>query len=225
MIRIAKSLITIIAVSAIAIGATGAYFSDSEVVAENTFAAGTLDLKVNDADGPVSEKFEVASIAPGYDSGYKVYCLKNTGTVPGQPSVEFSAMINSENGASGPEIEAETESYASSEGELGQYMKYTIGHGPCGWSVPSRVVGQSQTGPVHPWGIPGLNGLSGNTYFGEGGSKFPVLSQGETIGFFIKANISDDIQRWDGTKWLDVNDNIIQSDSLEFDITFHLDQE
>jgi predicted ribosomally synthesized peptide with SipW-like signal peptide len=46
MLRIAKSLLTILAVAVVAVGATGAYFSDTEVVASNTFATGTLDLKL-----------------------------------------------------------------------------------------------------------------------------------------------------------------------------------
>jgi len=219
MIRIAKSLAMIATVAALAVGATGAYFSDSVTSSGNTFGAGTLDLKVNDEDGPLTQQFTASNIAPGYDSGYKVFCLKNTGTLPGKPSVEFSAIVNSENGVNGPETTAEAQSYASSDGELGQYLKYTIGYGPCNWSVPSNLTSQWQTGPAHPWGIPGLNGLGGTTY-----SSIPVLNPGQTVGFFIKVSLDNDLRRWDGTKWLDVDDNIIQSDGAAFDMLFHLDQ-
>jgi predicted ribosomally synthesized peptide with SipW-like signal peptide len=213
----------------LAIGIMGAYagFYDTETAAENSLVAGTLDLTVNDENDPITQHFEVSDIAPGYDSGYMVWCLKNVGSIPGQPSVEFSAITNDENGTTEPEDEAELEAYASTEGELGQYLKPTIGFAKCSWSVPSRLYGIWQAGPEHPWGIPGVNGLGGNTYFGTagtGGGTFPVLNQDETIGFFMKVVLDEDLQLWDGTQWVDMNDNLIQSDGVSFDIIFHLDQ-
>lgn len=212
--------------SATTFGITRAYFSDTEKSTGNTFAAGTLDLKVNAQDDPITMIFSVGDVAPGYDSGYQVWCLENTGTIPGQPYVSFSAIPNNENGVIvDTESKAELESYARPDGELGQYLKYTIGVGPCTWSVPSLLISDWQTGPAHPWGIPGLDGLAGNTYFkGPIGYKFPVLNQNEKYGFFMKVSVEPDMRRWDGTKWLDVDDNIIQSDEVAFDITFHLDQ-
>jgi predicted ribosomally synthesized peptide with SipW-like signal peptide len=211
----------------LAIGATGAFaqFTDTETSTDNTFEAGTLDLTVNDENDPITMHFEVSNIAPGYDSGYQVWCLKNVGSVPGQPYVEFSAITNDENGTNEPEDIAEAEAYASTDGELGQYLHYTIGVGPCGWSVPSLLSSQWQTGPVHPWGTPGLNALSGNTYFqGPTGYKFPVLNQDETYGFFMKVSLDENLRIWDGTKWVEMDDNLIQSDGVAFDIIFHLVQ-
>ncbi len=224
-----KGLLMLGIIALLAIGATGAFadFFDVETAEDNSILAGTLDLTVNDENDPLSMHFDVSDVAPGYDSGYEVWCLKNVGTIPGQPSVEFSVIVNDENGTTEPEDEAEAESYASTEGELGQYLKPTIGFAPCGWSVPSRLYGIWQTGPEHPWGTPGVNGLSGNTYFGTagtGGGTFPVLNQNETIGFFMKVVLEDDLRLWDGTHWIDMNDNLIQSDGVSFDIIFHLDQ-
>ncbi len=48
MSKITLSLVMIAAVGAIVIGATGAYFSDTEVSSGNTFTAGTLDLNINE---------------------------------------------------------------------------------------------------------------------------------------------------------------------------------
>ena len=218
--------LSVLAVIAALVG-VGAYgiFTDQETSESNSLTAGTLDLKVNDEDDPITLKYSISDIAPGYDSGYQVWCLKNTGSVPGQPHVEFSTIINNENGTNEPEDAAEAETYARAAGELGQYLKYTIGMAPCGWSVPSKLISEWQTGPQHPWGIPGLDGLSGNTYFnGPTGYQFPVLSNGESVGFFMKVKLDEDLRMWDGTKWLDMDDNLIQSDSVEFDITFHLEQ-
>ena len=47
MLRIAKSLLTILAVAAIAAGSTSAYFSDSATITGNTFSTGILDIRVN----------------------------------------------------------------------------------------------------------------------------------------------------------------------------------
>ena len=44
MLRIAKSLITIVAVAAIAVGVTSAYFTDQAVVTNNTFSTGVLEI-------------------------------------------------------------------------------------------------------------------------------------------------------------------------------------
>lgn len=100
----------------------------------------------------------------------------------------------------------------------------TIGWGPKGWSVPSRLYSIWATGPPNPWGIPGLNGLGGNTYGTLGYLPGDILAPGAEVAFFFRVKLDSDLQRWDGTKWLDVDDNIIQSDSVQFNITFSLAQ-
>jgi hypothetical protein len=100
----------------------------------------------------------------------------------------------------------------------------TIGWGPKGWSVPSKLYSVWQTGPQHPWGVPGLNGLGGNTYGTLGYLPGDILNPGEEVAFFFRVKLDSDLQRWDGTKWLDVDDNIIQSDKVTFSITFRLEQ-
>jgi len=209
--------------SVLAIGATTAYFSDTEISTGNTFVAGTLNLQVGGLEGAVVPMV-YSKLQPGFDSGYTVYCLKNTGSLPGQPYVEFSQMINNDNGIFGPEAVID-QTGGDGQGELGQYLKYTIGVGPCGWSVPNLLISQWQTGPQHPWGIPGLNELSGNQYFkGPTGYKFPVLNQNDTYGFFIKVSLDDNIKTYTGTGWIEQDDNIIQSDSVAFNLMFHLEQ-
>lgn len=94
----------------------------------------------------------------------------------------------------------------------------SCGWGPKGWSVPSTVISQWQAGPPHPWGTPGLNGWGGKTF------TYGTLNPGAEIAFFLRVKLDSDVQRWDGTKWLDVDDNIIQSDGVQFDIAFQLNQ-
>lgn len=47
MKNITKSLVMIVAVAALAIGGTVAYFSDTETSARNTISAGTIDISVD----------------------------------------------------------------------------------------------------------------------------------------------------------------------------------
>lgn len=61
MLRILKSLMVIGIVTTIAVGATGAYFSDTVTVPQNTFASGELNLTVS----PQSAGVTVANAAPG----------------------------------------------------------------------------------------------------------------------------------------------------------------
>lgn len=100
----------------------------------------------------------------------------------------------------------------------------SIGWGPSGWTVPSRLFGQWQAGPPHPWGIPGLNFHGGRTHNTLGFLPGDILMPGQEVAFFFRASLADTLRRWDGTKWLAVNNNIIQSDSAEFTLTFGLAQ-
>lgn len=57
-----------------------AYFSDTETSTSNTLAAGTLDLKTDDADG-VTQTLFATNMAPGDTVGSANITLKNNGSV------------------------------------------------------------------------------------------------------------------------------------------------
>ena len=61
---------------------TWAYFNDVETSDDNTFAAGTLDLKTNDIDG-VSQTLLATNMDPGDTMGPETIILKNTGNLDG----------------------------------------------------------------------------------------------------------------------------------------------
>src|SRR4030042_4028906 len=63
MKNIIKSLVIVVAVAAVASVATWAYFSSSASVTNNTFATGTLEIRVNGA--PTIAGFNVDKVAPG----------------------------------------------------------------------------------------------------------------------------------------------------------------
>lgn len=78
MKKIAISLGVIGVVAAIVIGATTAYFSDTETSTGNTFTAGTIDISVNDQN-PWIEEFTMADMKPDY-TDYITFNIQNTGS-------------------------------------------------------------------------------------------------------------------------------------------------
>ena len=61
---------------------TFAYFSDTEISSGNRLAAGTLDLKTNDADG-VSQTLFAIDMSPGAIVSSSSITLRNAGTING----------------------------------------------------------------------------------------------------------------------------------------------
>ena len=75
------SLALIVAVGMTGIG-TFAYFTDNENSSGNQLAAGTLDLKTNDADG-VTQTLYATNMSPGATAGPSTITLENAGTADG----------------------------------------------------------------------------------------------------------------------------------------------
>jgi predicted ribosomally synthesized peptide with SipW-like signal peptide len=105
MKKILLSLLTIAAVSSSTVGATRAYFSDTETSNENTFAAGNIDLTVDDKNGENVAKFHITNMRPGNQPTAK-YQLKNIGTINGYLDLKNISVTNEENTLIEPETEA-----------------------------------------------------------------------------------------------------------------------
>ena len=195
----------------LAIGLVGAgafaVFSDVETSEDNTFTAGTLDLKVDSVDDPVVQHCELADLRPGdygnYDSPGRcsrpevaglIWTVKNAGSINGNFWIEIVNIVNYENGQNEPEALVDP-SAGEFEGELGQgthmYFAYYINGNwkSCG---------------------------SGIDEFSRG-----VKNQSITLAPNQEATICIG---WNLKDRGAAIDNKIQSDSLEFDIIFHLDQ-
>ena len=94
-------LVMTIALLTIMVGAGfAALFSDTESIAGNTFTAGSLDLKVDGSDDPLTAKFFAADMVPGEPlrwwlcysaecrySAWKTFCKSNE---PGQYRERFA---------------------------------------------------------------------------------------------------------------------------------------
>ena len=196
------SLALIVLVGVLAIGATIAQFEDTETSEDNTFTAGTLDLKVNDQDDPSVIHVVKENMVPKPNWTYQGYNqqfnLKNAGSVPGTVSWTIKNVENYENDCNEPEdsLGDITCTAGSDQGELGQYT----------WVQWSR----NQA----PWGSFGPQFNPFNTA-ADVEVTGPVLAPGETLAAYM---------------WLDFPlradnlENLAQGDNLEFDIEFRLEQ-
>ncbi len=231
MKKIIKSLAVIVAVAAIGAGATFAVFSDTEVSEGNTLSAGTLDLKVDGEDYPNIETMTFADVKPG-DSFSKTWKVRNTGSLDGKVKIKIDNIVSNDEGCNDPEKEAEELEYGSAscgdnEGELARFLRTQV--------FQSHVNVESPIGDgisdYHANALTGRN-PSGSPYGGmlyiEGNEM-----EGQTLGQndfqMVKLDISlDEDVINDGAGWWtghDVDDNILQSDSVTFDVIFSIEQE
>jgi len=97
MKKIIISLAVIGVVSAVVIGGTIAYFSDTETSTGNTFTAGTIDIAIDD-ENPWTKKYDIGDLKPG-ETGYINFDITNEGTNP----VNISKTLTSIEGTGGVE--------------------------------------------------------------------------------------------------------------------------
>lgn len=107
MKRILLSSGVVLAVAAVVVGATGAFFSDSAVSQNNTFSAGSLDLVLSDNNetdlGTINASFGGINLAPGSVIPQQTMSVKNAGTISGNhldlvvtlPTGNFSDLASS----------------------------------------------------------------------------------------------------------------------------------
>jgi predicted ribosomally synthesized peptide with SipW-like signal peptide len=81
--RILLSAASIAAAAALVIGATFAFFSDTEISTGNTLTAGTLDIEITDqnSDDPFQDEILVTNWAPG-EQRFVNFDVKNFGSLP-----------------------------------------------------------------------------------------------------------------------------------------------
>lgn len=190
-------LVAIGGASAAAGAGTMAAFSDTESSSGNTVSAGTLDLNIDGGNSTVQFLSET-NVAPG-DSGQSTLDIKNTGTVTGYVDIEVASLTNYENGLVGNE-----KSEDSTGGDPGK------GNGELQNLV--EVAARFQNGP-ELWS--GYQPLSN------------ALNEGAVydLDYELSSNTSDtfvlDWQFPDSGK----QDREAQSDSVEFSLTFSLEQQ
>jgi len=219
MKRILISLSIIGIVSAIAIGATTAYFSDTETSTGNTFTAGSIDLKIDlqcpgdNCDLSLGDLygesfFHECDIKPG-DSG-EVTISWHVYDNNAWARIKMADLYDKENLCTEPEVESGDDTCNDAEGELSQYLTFTfwMDEGQeSGWQCPDHNNGPCQADPMEGDNI--LNGIE--SAFAKVTAKelsetpvlLPVELQGSTTYYLgMKWEIPEEVG------------NIIQTDSL-----------
>jgi len=121
-ILISLSIIAVVAV--ISIGITTAYFSDTETSENNTMAAGTMDLNIDEGNIAV-KTMNLSNEAPG-DFGTETAVLKNVGSLEGKLDIKVENVTNypCTNGTYG--ANDGTENCTSDAGTLGANAKMAL---------------------------------------------------------------------------------------------------
>ncbi|HRN96388.1 MAG TPA: TasA family protein [Candidatus Levybacteria bacterium] len=161
MKKVLLSVLTILAVSAATFGATQALFSDEETSTGNTFTAGTLDLKTNNADGTTAS-YTLANIKPGDWNLAGQVVLKNAGSVNGTVSYEITNVRNLENDCLEMEDGDASCGVGDDQGELGGLAKASLQANVAPWT-------RFPTSPVS------INAAEGVRY------EIGTLNAGETL--------------------------------------------
>ena len=213
--KILISLSVIGVVAAIGIGGTVAYFSDTETSTGNTFTAGTLDLKVDDKDDPDVVRIAFSDLKPCDGVGdtehltisYQ-WTLANAGSISGQPWIEIANLVDYDNGCSEPEGDVDNTcgDAGAGEGELSQYLMMQVNAaGSGGFEYPHgpSCTDGGRNCPLGYWASLGPVGQSTWEVIGPHLSIAPLV-----LEFELPCDVG----------------NVVQSDSVEFDIIFHLDQ-
>ena len=198
--KILKSLVIVLAMATLAVGATNAYFSDSVTSNGNSFASGTLELNVDGGHTNVV-KFNVTNMKPG-NQPKGSWLVANVGSINGYLDLENIAVSNQENGCNGAEVAAgdvTCDNPGAGQGELDQVvnLRLFVDRDGDGWIGGGDTV--FYNGPV--------GGVAGNYELNE-----PINAGNNTT---ITA-----ILDW----WSTPNDNLAQTDSMTIDLTFELAQ-
>ncbi|OGD66699.1 hypothetical protein A2442_00230 [Candidatus Campbellbacteria bacterium RIFOXYC2_FULL_35_25] len=224
MKKILISASMIVAMAVLVIGATGAFFSDTETSTGNTFSAGAIDLKIDSTatyNGqvvtaatwqekdllPTADKFfNFADIKPG-DSGentISLHVINNDAWVCAQ----VSNLTDFENGQTEPEDSVDLTAGVN-EGELSSTMLWKV------WRDDGTGEG----------GIEGDNIQNGDE---------PTLTEGNPVNGVLSiydsttgtGALSGDTTAYIGVEWSlpSASGNETQTDSMTGDISFYVEQ-
>ncbi len=215
MKKIILSLIIVGAVAVAVTTATQALFSDIETSFDNTFATGTLDLTVGGENDPNVVHITYEDLAPCDGTGgaehstvqYQ-WTLANVGSIVGQPWIEITNLEDRDNDCNDPESDVDSTcgDPGLTEGELSDNLFMQINAaGSGGFEYPhgTGCIDSGRNCPLSYWAGHGPIGQGTWENIPGSSSIAPMV-----LGFEVACDVG----------------NIIQSDSAEFDIVFHLDQ-
>ena len=207
--KILISLSVISVITAIAIGGTMAYFSDTETSENNTFAAGTMDLDINGADIAV-RTMNLSDLAPG-DDGKGIATLKNSGSLSGELDIAMGTVTNypcTDGKNDGTEYCNANAGTLGANTEMALYVDVDGGGIWTSGDIGLKSDGSTYTSSISLDydNIDNYSGVAWDDVYGG------LMVNGDQDGFVIDWKVSTDAG------------NGIQGDALEFDITFTLEQ-
>jgi hypothetical protein len=178
---------------------TFALFKDQEINTGSEFKVGTLELEVNGSNNSEITAFNIQDIGSGEElGGEQLWTLKNKGTLPGKLVVSLINVADKENGCNAPEskVDQTCSSPGIGEGELGKII-----------IINTYINGK----------------IKSSTKLTEADIKNMKLIWETESPTIISAGSSIEVKM----SWLVEGDNYgneIQSDSVNFDVQFDLEQ-
>ncbi len=157
MLRIVKSLMVIAVVGMVAVGATGAYFTDQETVDDMTLATGTLSITDTSASWTKTVTFD--NLKPG-DLVRKWVTITNDGTLDVDYLKVGVANVNDPDGLLG---------------QMTVAVYGTVSGYDQGIYTPSWGAGQ----PIVPW-LDGIDVLGTPVYVNPGKTAAEIMAPGES---------------------------------------------
>ncbi|MFB6178696.1 MAG: TasA family protein [Halorientalis sp.] len=199
-----RSILISIAVVALATAAAGAgtmaLFQDHET-STNTIQMGTLNLSVNGQNEAV-QQLDVGSVEPGQTNS-SIVNITNDGTNDGYVDIEVTNLTNKENNCVEPEREVDN-SCETNQGELSDNINVTI------------FFDIDNDGEIYPYASGNeivavrnatLSNISGKRF----DTNYPLL-RNESTTIRVRTSVPE------------TAGNDIQTDSVEFNLSIHLDQ-
>ena len=230
---IGLTIAVLLSVSMLSIGAW-AFWTDTESSANNQLTAGTLDMvPTTSGTGPagkytvtaggneVNGKVVFQKLLPG-ESGSITWTLVNNGSLPGT-LVIASTDTFLENGSNEPENFPPNN--GGSNGDIDAYVgvKLQRGVGTNQANAESNFTDILDATNYVPFsGLEAVLDAQSEAMAGSGGNDTIVYKLSWSIASDIKGAGADG--KFGTGDDVDVNENIIQSDTAEVDITFTLDQ-
>lgn len=200
--RVLGGIATIGAASAAAGAGTMAYFSDTEESTDNTISAGTLNLEPAGSSDGSGFSISVSGLAPD-NSGTQVgfLDLKNVGSIDGELDYEITDWRDYENGRNDAEVDAGD----TSGGDPGQ------GAGELSNVLEIQAYVDRSPG----------NGARDDDVALTSGW---VALSGGRVDTNVSVAAGEEVRIWVDARIPESTGNVVQSDSVEVDAAFYLDQ-
>ena len=219
--RILFSIMTIALVGALIGGGIYAYFSDVETSTGNTFTAGTLNLKVGDAD-PTTASINITNLKPTDTGNSATWLTKNIGSISGTLDVTIGSITNNENTLTEPESAAGDTTSGATQGELGSFLKVASWldvDESSTWNLGDIALKSDGT-TLTSTGVESLPYDYLDNYGGDSHTSVMTMTADDST-----AGGTDEFQFMvDYDFPNDANDDRAQSDSAVFNVTFTLNQ-